>query len=133
MLRKEDPSAIVRMMVKVDEKGKSSDTFFTCKEYFPDLDMSLVEASPRTGRQHQIRVHLFHVKHPSVGDPIYGQKDIDIMRFLDKEISPEERKKLSGATRLLLHANRLTFQYNDITYTIESKEDFKTIALNLVR
>jgi len=46
--------------------------------------------------------HLFltrHiVKHPIVGDPIYGQTEENIVRFLDKEISPEERIKLSGAS-----------------------------------
>ena len=70
LLRQEDDSAIVRMVVKVDPNGKPSHTSFTPLEYFPELNMTLVRAKPLTGRQHQIRVHLFHVKHPIVGDPI---------------------------------------------------------------
>ena len=95
--------------------------------------MTLVEAHPRTGRQHQIRVHLFHVKHPIVGDPIYGQKEEDVVRFLDRDISPEERKVLSGATRLLLHASQLGFEYEGNSYDLHSKVDFRTVALQEVK
>ena len=128
LLRKEDESAIVRMVVKVDEKGKRSETFIKPLQYFPDHEMTLVEAHPKTGRQHQIRVHLFHVKHPIVGDPIYGQTEENIIRFLDKELSEEERKELSGASRLLLHANELEFELNGETFNIKSKVDFVTEA-----
>ena len=124
LLRKEDESAVVRMVVKVNERGKESKTVITPLKYFPESDMTLVQAKPYTGRQHQIRVHLFHVKHPIVGDPIYGQKEEDVLRFLDKEITPEERLKLSGATRLLLHASRLDFEHKHHHYSIHSKTDF---------
>ena len=86
--------------------------------------MTLVEAKPLTGRQHQIRVHLFHVKHPIVGDPIYGQSEEDIVRFLDREIESDERIKLGGATRLLLHASQLEFRYDNNDYIVKSKVDF---------
>lgn len=129
LLRKQDESAIVRMVVKVDDRGKASDTFFRPLRYFPDLHVTLVEAQPKTGRQHQIRVHLFHVKHPIVGDPIYGQQERDIIRFLDRDITNEERIKLSGASRLLLHAHQLEFDYLDTSYTITSHNDFVSTAL----
>ena len=132
LLRAEDENAIVRMVVKVDEKGKPSKTEFKPLKYFPHLDMTLIECSPHTGRQHQIRVHLFHVKHPIVGDPIYGQKEEDIVKFLDKEITDSERIKKSGATRLLLHASELKFElYNEI-YSIKSRIDFEAISLKQV-
>jgi len=129
LLRAQDESALVRMVVKVHESGKASQTNIIPIEYFPELDMTLVEAHPRTGRQHQIRVHLFHVKHPIVGDPIYGQKEEDVIRFLDREISPEERKELSGSKRLLLHASQLGFEYEGNRYEIHSTVDFRNIAL----
>ena len=130
LLRAQDESAVVRMVVKVDASGKSSKTSFSPLKYYPDLDMTLVECSPHTGRQHQIRVHLFHVKHPIVGDPIYGQTKENFIRYLDKEIDLKERVQLSGATRLLLHANELEFELYEKKYNIKSKVDFEKVALN---
>jgi len=124
LLRKQDESAVVRMIVSVHESGKASKTSFTPLEYFPDLDMTLVECSPHTGRQHQIRVHLFHVKHPIVGDPIYGQSKEDFIRYLDRELTPAMRIEKSGARRLLLHANELAFDLYGKTYSVKSKSDF---------
>lgn len=132
LLRKEDESAIVRMVVKVDERGKASKTSFKPLKYFKELDMTLVECKPHTGRQHQIRVHLFHVKHPIVGDPIYGQKEEDVVRFLDKELSAQERVELSGASRLLLHASELEFQLYNESYKIKSSVDFAKCSLELL-
>lgn len=130
LLRAEDKSAIVRMVVKVDDNGKASKTDFKPLKYFSDLDMTLIECSPYTGRQHQIRVHLFHVKHPIVGDPIYGQSEEDMIRFLDKELTQEDRINKGGASRLLLHANELEFELYGKVYKIASKIDFLKVCLN---
>ena len=129
LLRAADESAIVRMVVKVDERGKASKTDIEPLEYFEDRDVTLVACKPHTGRQHQIRVHLFHVKHPIVGDPIYGQSEENIVKFLDRELTQEERIQNTGASRLLLHASRLEFELYDKKYEIESKENFRTTAL----
>lgn len=130
LLRAQDESAIVRMVVKVHESGKASKTEFKPLKYFPELDMTLIECFPHTGRQHQIRVHLFHVKHPIVGDPIYGQTENDIIKFLDKELDDKTRIEKSGAKRLLLHASELEFElYNNI-YSIKSNVDFENVCLN---
>jgi 23S rRNA pseudouridine1911/1915/1917 synthase len=126
LLRREDESSIVRMIVRVHPEGKPSRTFITPLRYFPETDTTLVEASPYTGRQHQIRVHLFHVKHPIVGDPIYNQDENDAVRFLDREMSLEERFRNTGASRLLLHAYSLEFVYGENPYCIVSREDFIT-------
>ena len=130
LLRKEDESAIVRMVVKVDPSGKASKTDIRPIKYFSDSNTTLVECSPLTGRQHQIRVHLFHVKHPIVGDPIYGQTPENIIRFLDKELSVDERKQLSGASRLLLHANELEFELYGEIYKVKSELDFEALCLS---
>ena len=128
LLRFAAESALVRMVVKVDESGKASKTSFTPLKYFADRNMTLVECSPHTGRQHQIRVHLFHVKHPIVGDPIYGQTQESIERFLDRELSCKERIELSGASRLLLHANELEFELYNKLYTIKSLVAFEKLC-----
>ncbi|MCK4874837.1 MAG: RluA family pseudouridine synthase [Sulfurimonas sp.] len=133
LLRKEDHSAIVRMVVRVHEDGKKSKTDIRPLKFYPDKNMTLVECSPLTGRQHQIRVHLFHVKHPIVGDPIYGQSEDDIVRFLDKELSIENRINLSGASRLLLHANELEFELYDEEYHISSNIDFVQVCFESMK
>ena len=133
LIRREDDSSLVRMVVKVHVEGKPSKTDIRVLEYFPDLDMTLVEARPLTGRQHQIRVHLFHVKHPIVGDPIYGQEEEDIVLFLDKGISDEARISKSGSKRLLLHANRLAFKLDGINYDLVSRTDFINETLELLK
>jgi len=131
LLRKEDEEAIVRMSVRVHEDGKQSQTAFKRLCYYPELDMSLVECYPKTGRQHQIRVHLFHVKHPIVGDPLYGQTPEDAARFLNREISTEERIEKSGAKRLMLHANQLCFLHGS-NFCINSKDKFATDPLSFL-
>lgn len=133
LLRREDDSSIVRMIVRVHSEGKPSRTFIKPLQYFPDTDTTLVEASPYTGRQHQIRVHLFHVEHPIIGDPIYGQDENNAVRFLDREMSLEERFSNTGASRLLLHAYSLEFTFNNTLYHVVSKEDFITQCINAMR
>lgn len=120
LLRESDESAIVRMVVKVDEKGKASKTKIRAIEYDAVKDQTLVEAKPYTGRQHQIRVHLQYLGFPIVGDPIYGQKEENIIKFLDRELSENERIELSGAKRLMLHAKELQFTHMNKQFSIKS-------------
>ena len=79
-----------------------------------------------TGRLHQIRLHLFHVKHPILGDPIYGTSFEASDKYLDMELTNEERLIETGATRLMLHANTLLFPYG-ATYYIKSRVDFTKV------
>jgi 23S rRNA pseudouridine1911/1915/1917 synthase len=131
LLRSQDQSsAMVRMIVKVDEMGKASKTDFRPLKFFPQKNMTLVECSPHTGRQHQIRVHLFHVKHTIVGDPIYGESEENLVKFLDKVLTPEERIKNGGATRLLLHASELEFELYEKKYHFKSKINFEEVCIN---
>ncbi|MBT5934919.1 RluA family pseudouridine synthase [Sulfurimonas sp.] len=130
LLRFQAESALVRMVVKVDSTGKESKTSFRPLEYFPEKDMTLIECSPHTGRQHQIRVHLFHVKHPIVGDPIYGQNEANIIKFLDREFTPVNRINNGGSSRLLLHACELEFELYSKEYKVKSMIDFKKVCFH---
>ncbi len=85
---------------------------------------TLVEAIPLTGRQHQIRLHLFHIHHPIVGDPIYGRSSEDAIRYLDKKMDTKQRIQKTGAPRLMLHAYSLEFSYKTIRYQLLSHHDF---------
>ena len=79
--------------VSVSETGQEAETVFRLRERRDD--MSLLEAELLTGRTHQIRVHLAHLKHPVLGDDKYG--DFELNKSLRKE----------GLKRMFLHAAKL--------------------------
>jgi 23S rRNA pseudouridine1911/1915/1917 synthase len=110
--------------VEISPDGKKAKTAFTPLLYDEELDTTLVECKPFTGRLHQIRIHLFHVKHPILGDPIYGTSFEASDKYLEMNITEKERLIETGATRLLLHANRLEFPYG-ANYNISTKVDFR--------
>ncbi len=112
--------------VIISPDGKKAQTLFKPLYYDKDLDTTLLACYPHTGRTHQIRVHLFHVKHPIIGDPIYGT-DFDISdEYLEDTLTIEKRKIYTGAKRLLLHAQSLRFKYKDNKYILYSKENFRS-------
>lgn len=59
-------------MAVVSRNGKIAVTHYTVLERFENY--TLIEARLETGRTHQIRVHMAHIGHPIVGDPVYGYK-----------------------------------------------------------
>jgi 23S rRNA pseudouridine1911/1915/1917 synthase len=65
-----DPNNRRRMMVRGVE-GREAQTHYKVRDEFTGY--SLLEASPLTGRTHQIRVHLASIGHPVVGDALYGR------------------------------------------------------------
>ncbi|MEK7573017.1 MAG: RluA family pseudouridine synthase [Patescibacteria group bacterium] len=60
--------------------------------------LSFLKLNPKTGRTHQIRVHLKYINHPIFADPLYA----------GRKVGREDRKHLS---RLFLHASRITFAH----------------------
>ncbi len=78
---------------------------------------SLLEVIPKTGRMHQIRVHLFSIGHPIVGDKIYKLKNI----------------KAIDATRQMLHAESLKFNLFGNNYSFSSKipPDMNNYVVNI--
>ena len=110
--------------VFISEEGKASHTDFIPLEYDENLNATLVACYPHTGRTHQIRVHLFHVKHPILGDPIYGATYEASNDYLELTQTKENRLIQHGAPRLMLHAQSLSFTYGN-KFHIESREDFK--------
>ena len=56
-----------------DEEGRPSLTYYKVIRSFGDYSLLLLR--PKTGRTHQIRVHLKHLGHPVLGDPLYGRED----------------------------------------------------------
>ena len=123
----------IRLKVLIDSSGKKAQTIINPLKYFPKIDATLVEALPLTGRQHQIRAHLFHVKHPIVGDPIYGIETKYAIKYLDKELSKKDRISITGASRLMLHANWIEFNFKNCSYKIFSKIEFENNFINYLK
>jgi 23S rRNA pseudouridine1911/1915/1917 synthase len=67
---------------------------------------ALIRAIPRTGRTHQIRVHLAHLGHPVLGDKIYGPNEQLYLRFIETGWSEELERELI-LPRHALHSARL--------------------------
>ena len=123
----------VKMRMRICEDGKSAVTEILPIEYFADIDATLVRAVPLTGRQHQIRLHLFHVEHKILGEPLYGLARLQIEKILDKEMSESERILTTGAPRLLLHSDEICFKFDGVEYKIKSKFDAKEEFYKLVK
>ena len=82
-------------VVKVSQAGKFAETSFRRIQKYKNV--TLVEASPKTGRTHQIRVHAAWLGHPIVGDERYGDEKVN------------KQLKARGYKRLFLHAEQLQF------------------------
>ncbi len=87
------------------ETGKEAVTFYEVIEAFRGF--SLIHCKPRTGRTHQIRVHLSHLKHPIVADDMYGGKLVYPWQLADTEPEVEE----PVIARCALHAWTLEFTH----------------------
>ena len=87
------------------ENGKEAITFYEVAESFQGF--SLLKATPKTGRTHQIRVHLSYIKHPIVGDDMYGGKLIYPWQLQDSEPAVQE----PVINRFALHAWTLEFKH----------------------
>lgn len=74
-----------------EQRGKSAQTRY--RVLTRTQQTSLLKVCPQTGRRHQIRVHLYSIGHPLVGDPRYGDKQLNL-----------------GFPRLYLHAQSIRFQ-----------------------
>ncbi|HBD18936.1 MAG TPA: 23S rRNA pseudouridine(1911/1915/1917) synthase RluD [Arenimonas sp.] len=97
------PTDRVRMAV-VKEGGRDAVTHYRVREKF--RAHTLVECRLETGRTHQIRVHMAHVRHPIVGDPLYGGS------YRQPKAATEAlAARLQGFRRQALHAERLTFRH----------------------
>jgi len=93
--------------------ARPAQTAFRALTYYDDY--TLVECRPRTGRKHQIRVHMAYIGFPIAGDGIYGRR----------------KKDKTGLKRHFLHAAELTFRRpsddEELHVTAELPEDLATV------
>ena len=114
--------SIERKKVSINTtKSQAASTAYTVVQQFGPK-ASHVELSPRTGRQHQLRVHLASLGCPIIGDPIYcTQETDDLSEFT--------------ISRMMLHATRIGFEHPMTKIfqecTVELPSDMQRIFQNL--
>ncbi|MBF0272165.1 MAG: RluA family pseudouridine synthase [Magnetococcales bacterium] len=91
---------------------------------------TLVACRLETGRTHQIRVHMAHIGHPLLGDPLYARP------FHPPQEWPEERREIVlSFRRQALHARQLTITHpttlKEMSFTAEPPEDFNRLLVSL--
>lgn len=88
-----------------DHRGEERDalTRYKVLERSPDKKFTLIEIYPLTGRTHQIRVHMRSIRHPIIGDELYGSKN-----------------SLEYAGRTMLHALRIEFTLRSKDIKVEA-------------
>jgi 23S rRNA pseudouridine1911/1915/1917 synthase len=96
-----DPHQRVKMAVRPAGKGRSALTLYRVRERREDF--TLLEVEIKTGRTHQIRVHLASIKHPVVGDETYDSGRAKTLK------DPRLRAMVAALGRPFLHAARLAF------------------------
>lgn len=94
----------LRQAVRDEEDGKHAVTHYRLRERF--RAHTLLQCHLETGRTHQIRVHLSHIGHPLVGDPLYGGG-----LKLPRRATTELAAALRSFRRQALHAERLSFEH----------------------
>ncbi len=114
----------LRQAVRDEEDGKRAVTHYRLRERF--RAHSLIQCRLETGRTHQIRVHMTHVGHPLVGDPVYGGG-----LKLPKRASDALIATLRGFRRQALHAERLSFIHpasgEPMTFTAPRPDDMQAL------
>lgn len=110
-----------RTKMAVTKDGKEAVTHYRLREKF--AANTLLDIKLETGRTHQIRVHMNHIGHPCVGDPLYGGR----AKF-PKGCTQEMRKVISDFNRQALHAYRLSFEHpitgESMSFEAPIPEDF---------
>lgn len=118
------PHDRIRMAVAKEGSGREAITHYRVREKF--RSHTVVECRLETGRTHQIRVHMAYVKHPLIGDPLYGGSF-----KLPKAATEALVEALRGFRRQALHAEKLSFTHpvSGETLSFESPLPVDMVAL----
>jgi 23S rRNA pseudouridine1911/1915/1917 synthase len=104
--------------------GASAQTEFQVERRFrrAEGDFTLMRVMPRSGRKHQIRIHLACRGHPIVGDKLYGSNEDFYLDFVQYRLTEEQRRQLILHCHAL-HACRVRFDWRDRSWKFESEPE----------
>ena len=118
----------LRQAIVEEPAGKPAVTHYRVRERF--RAHTLIECRLETGRTHQIRVHMTHIRHPLVGDQLYGSG-----LKLPKGATPELTATLREFKRQALHAQMLEFAHpvsgKPVGVVAEVPDDMQKLMLAL--
>ncbi|WP_223787022.1 23S rRNA pseudouridine(1911/1915/1917) synthase RluD [Marinicella meishanensis] len=117
------PSQRIKMAVVLN--GKEAITHYAPHEQFDHY--TSLQVNLETGRTHQIRVHMHHLGHPLVGDPLYGNP-----KRVDAEVDAELKTLIREFPRQALHAERLEFVHPITNKPIEAHAELPDDLCQLI-
>ncbi|HHT9132644.1 MAG TPA: RluA family pseudouridine synthase, partial [Candidatus Tripitaka californicus] len=98
-----------RGKMRPNPRGKEAVTQYRIQERFDGF--TLLKLMPKTGRTHQIRVHLKAIGHPLSIDPLYGNRSAIFLSSLKADYKPKKgQTETPIISRLTLHAHKITFE-----------------------
>ncbi len=117
--------------MRIDQKnGKPSETAISVKERFQGF--MLVEAHPRTGRTHQIRVHLKALGCPILSDPLYGNGRAFYLSRTKRDYRKGKEEEKPLLARTALHASSIELlhprSHQPVTFSAPLPKDMRSVV-----
>jgi len=125
-----DPRNRQKMAVNT-KNSKDARTFYEVIERYSEA-LALVSCVLDTGRTHQIRVHMEAIKHPLIGDPVYGPQPTATRAVMKKAgYSEEVIENIVNFPRQALHAQQISFEHpesgEEMTFEVPLPGDFSNL------
>ena len=121
---------IDRKRMTVSNSGKPSITHYRIEQRFQAH--THIRCNLETGRTHQIRVHMAHIRHPLLGDSVYGGR----FKF-PKGLTEQCRDSIKAFNRQALHAGLLGFIHpktgQEVSWRVDMPKDMKNMLAILAR